>query len=487
MKTTLVRELPNLLPEPDDHPYRTGAWRPQRREWDAWDLTVLEGEIPKDLDGVYLRNTENPLLPALGRYHPFDGDGMLHSITFEGGAASYRNRIIQTEGLAAELSEGGPLWAGILESPDKSKREGWGARTRMKDASSTDVIVHRGQALSTFYQCGDAYRSHPRTLEQRGPASFGRAFPTGVSAHPKLDEVTGELLLFGYGKEAPYLHYGVVSKDGVLDHQIPIALPGPRLPHDIAFTERFTIFNDLPLFWDEAALRKNAHRPRMHDLPSRFGVVPRRGKPEDVRWFEAAPTYVLHWINAFEEGDTVVLDGYFQERPSPEHRPGDDAWSVMHRSLSIPDFRSRPHRWRFDLETGRCTEEALDDEYTEFPMVHGRHAGRAYSTFVAMTGVPERFLFDGLVRYDLRTGKKQKHHFSPGVFASESPIAPRTGSTNEDDGYVVTFVTDMNADRSECQIFALEDVSRGPIARVLLPERISSGTHATWVPLADLS
>ena len=37
----------------------------KRREWDAHDLTVLAGEIPRDLNGVYLRNTENPLLPAL--------------------------------------------------------------------------------------------------------------------------------------------------------------------------------------------------------------------------------------------------------------------------------------------------------------------------------------------------------------------------------------------------------------------------------------
>ena len=93
------------------------------------DLTVLEGEIPRDLDGIYLRNTENPLLPAIGRYHPFDGDGMLHAISFEDGRASYRNRMIATEGLGAEIQAGAPLWAGILESPEKSLRDGWGART----------------------------------------------------------------------------------------------------------------------------------------------------------------------------------------------------------------------------------------------------------------------------------------------------------------------------------------------------------------------
>jgi carotenoid cleavage dioxygenase len=255
----------------------------------------------------------------------------------------------------------------------------------------------------------------------------------------------------------------------------------------MAFTERFAILNDLPLFWDPALLAKNIHRARFNpSLPSRFAVVPRRGQPGEVRWFEANPTYVLHWINAFEDGDTVVLDGYFQERPVPERRPDDGPWSVLHRSISIRDIKSRPHRWRFDLATGKCHEEQLDDEASEFPMIHGRRAGRPHRYFVAASNEPGWFLFNELIRYDVTTMGKQRWKFAPGVFASEAPIAPKAGGTREEDAYVVTFVSDVGNDRSECQIFELADISRGPIARVLLPERIASGTHSCWVPLEDL-
>ena len=41
--------------QPNNHPYMNGAWTPQLEEVDAYELTVLSGEIPKDLDGVYLR------------------------------------------------------------------------------------------------------------------------------------------------------------------------------------------------------------------------------------------------------------------------------------------------------------------------------------------------------------------------------------------------------------------------------------------------
>ena len=90
MDVEVVGKFLSTLPEDDDHPYRTGPWRPQTTEWDADDLTVVEGEIPHDLDGVYLRNTENPLHPSLKFYHPFDGDGMIHVVGFRDGKAFYR-------------------------------------------------------------------------------------------------------------------------------------------------------------------------------------------------------------------------------------------------------------------------------------------------------------------------------------------------------------------------------------------------------------
>ncbi len=72
---------------PTDHPYLTGAWTPQHEEVDALDLEVIEGAIPADIDGVYVRNTENQVHQPLGRHHPFDGDGMLHLINFKDGRA----------------------------------------------------------------------------------------------------------------------------------------------------------------------------------------------------------------------------------------------------------------------------------------------------------------------------------------------------------------------------------------------------------------
>ena len=72
------------------------------------------------------------------------------------------------------------------------------------------------------------------------------------------------------------------------------------------------------------------------------------------------------------------------------------------------------------------------------------------------------------------------------MFASETAMAPRVGSTGEDDGYLLTIISDMNRDSSECLIFDAARLADGPVARVQLPERVSSGTHSTWAPGSDL-
>ncbi len=496
MRVEVKSRFTSRLPSPDPHPYRTGAWTPNTVEVDAFDLDVIDGKIPDDLRGVYLRNTENPLFPAIsGRYHPFDGDGMLHAIRFDGGKAHYRNRFVRTQGLAAELEANAPLWAGILEPASLSLRDGWGARTRMKDASSTDVVVHAGRALTTFYQCGDAYVLDPVTLETRGVAPLSHpSFARGatISAHAKVDPRTGELLFFNYSAEPPYCHVGIASRNGELVRVIPVPLPGPRLPHDMAFTTRFAIIGDFPLFWDPARLAQGVHRASYHpELGSRFGLVPRDGASDaqpGIRWFTFAPTYVLHFTNAYEEGDWVIVEGYHQAHPVPERAPDDTPITVFMKSLDMNAMTARHHRWKMNLATGETREEQLDDECSEFPTIHDAFAGRRHRYVYAALGEPGMFLFRGFVKTDTRTGAKTTFELPKGVFASEAAFCPRlrgSGASpdeeaDEDDGYLITFTIDVNADASECLLFDAQELDRGPVARIRLPMRISSGTHATW-------
>jgi carotenoid cleavage dioxygenase-like enzyme len=465
---------------PGNHPYLNGAWTPLHEEVNAWDLEVIEGAIPTDIDGVYLRNTENQLHQPLGRFHPFDGDGMIHQMDFRGGRAAYRNRFVRTRCFEAEQEAQGSLWGGLADPVELARRPGFGAHGSLKDSSSTDVIVHAGMALSTFYQCGDGYRLDPETLEFRGAVDWTPI--DGISAHPKVDTATGELLFFNYSKHAPYLHLGEVGADNRLIRYTPVPLPGPRLPHDMAFTENYAILNDLPAFWDEALLARSIHAVRMHEgLPSRFAIVPRHGRGGEIRWFEAAPTYVLHWLNAYEEGDEIVLDGYFQDEPTP--KPLADApkgFGMMMAYLDEASFRPKLHRWRFNLADGTTREEHLDERIMEFGMINARFAGRKYRYAYSTVAKPGWFLFTGFVKTDLETGRSSEFMLPPGVYASEAPFAPRLGAVAEDDGYLVSFLTDENTGRSECILLDARRIEDGPVCRIALPHKLCSGTHACW-------
>jgi carotenoid cleavage dioxygenase len=285
------------------------------------------------------------------------------------------------------------------------------------------------------------------------------------------------------------MHYGVVDAGNRLVTYIPVELPGPRLPHDMAFSERYSILNDLPMFWDAELLKRDIHAVRLHEgMASRFAVVPRHGSAQDIRWFEAAPTYVLHWLNAYEDGDELILDGYFQEAPMPPPRADAPAgYEHMMAYLDEWSLRSKLHRWRFNLADGTTREERLDDRVVEFGTFNQRHAGRRYRYAYSTTTKPGWFLFNGFIKHDLETGKSWELKLEEGRFASEAPFAPRVGATQEDDGFLVGFITDENAGRSECVLIDARRIEDGPVCRILLPHKLCSGSHSCWASRESLA
>jgi len=468
--------------QPSNHAYLNGPWTPVHNEYDARDLEVVAGAIPDDLDGVYIRNTQNPAHQPLGFYHPFDGDGMLHQIEFCGGKANYRNRFVRTRGFAAEQEAGGSVWAGIVDSPSLSRRKGYGLTGAVKDSSNTDIVIHAGSALSTFYMCGEGYRLDPLTLKTIGVEGWVPI--DGISAHTKVNEVTGELYFFNYSAHEPYVHYGVVDKDNQLVAYRPVPMPGPRMVHDFAFSANWAIFNDFPLMLDFSG------QPLLvPGMNSRLGLVPRDASDGEPRWFDAAPTFVQHWVNAYEEGDEVIIDGYFQEDPvpqPPEQYPANVAG--MFGIIDAAAIRTKLHRWRLNLADGTSREDHLyaGPRNVEFGMFNQRHAGQKYRYVWSVMMEPGMFLMSGWVKHDLETGQHTEFALPKGLYCSESPFVPKAGAVDEDDGYLVSFIIDENSQSSECWVLDAKNIVAGPIARLRLPQKISSGTHSCWASREQL-
>jgi carotenoid cleavage dioxygenase len=258
----------------------------------------------------------------------------------------------------------------------------------------------------------------------------------------------------------------------------------------MAVSENFVVLHDFPLFRDEAVVRAGRHKLSFHaEMPTRFAVVPRHGSANEVRWFEAAPTYMLHVVNAWEDGDAIVMVG----TPYRMHRTRDGAIDGQ-RLLRTIHNRQRDfllQEWRFDLKTGRTTERVIDDVLnTEFPVINTAYQGRrnrfTYNV-VFPYGGKEEPRFPGIVKYDLDTGGYVAWSEGPHFFYNEPGFAPRDGASGEDDGYLVSFVWNDRDQRSELQIFDCRRFGLGPVARVLLPQRVPHGFHATFVSAKQLS
>jgi len=465
-----------------DIPALSGNNAPIHDELAFEDLPV-EGALPADFGGLYVRNGPNPYFQPDWRYHAFDGDGMVHAVRFDHGRVSYRNRWVRTSALAEEQAAGHTLWKGIkeplrLDRPDEP----------MKNTSNTDVKYHAGRLLTMWYRSGMPYWVDPATLETIGPADHGGAL-SRISAHSRPDEATGELVWFDYGTEAPYMRYGVIGPDRQPRHAIDVPLPGPRLPHDMAITPNWTVLHDFPLLLDEDAWKLGRYKLRFRpDLPTRFGVLPRYGRPDQIRWFEAKPCYLLHVVNAWEEGGP---DGEVVMVGTPYRTYEKDDGSIDARRLEHTIHnRQRDfwlYEWRFNLKTGRTHERVIDDVLnTEFPVINSAFQGLAtrYSYHLVFPkGGREEVRFTGLAKVNHRTGGYQAWSEGPDWFYNEPGFAPRDGATAEDDGYLVAFAWDPHRLRSEVQVLDARgtEFGRGPIARIPLPRRVPHGFHATYV------
>ena len=446
-------------------PYLEDAFAPIRAEH-VTSLEVIEGAVPRDLLGAYVRNGPDPRFDPQGRHHWFDGDGMLHAVRFEDGRATYSNRWVRTSDFAAETDMGRGLWRGVLESA----RDNPGSR--YKDTANTDVLAYRGALLAFHYMGGAAWRLDPHTLETLGALEV----PGRLSAHAKVDPQTGELLYFDYGVKAPFLTFGALAIDGT-HRRFDAPVGEPVYPHDMAFTRRFAILMEPPV----TLSAKHAERGRWGvvehtDRPFRFHLIARADGTTHA--FEASACYLYHAVDAWEDGDDVVLVGFRSPRLFPDPDPAEGANAVMMANLRL---RASLHRWRFDLASGTCHEDALDDRNAEFPVIDARAMGQGATHAYAMS-IPtdtRRVRFDGVIKYALKTGRAvAERRFGTQRYGSEVAFAPRAGSTSDDDGYLTSFVVDETENRSEVVVW--DAASLDPVCRLRVPTRVPHGFHACW-------
>jgi len=380
-RTPVEDVLPTVLPV---HPYLNGNFAPIKQTLPLTPCTY-SGTIPDELaDGEYVRNGSNPVSNEdLGRAaHWFDGDGMLSGVSFRKDEQSgkiepeFVNQFVLTDLYLNALSSPRlrvPILPSIATLVDPlasiiyvtvrilrtvllvvlSHLPGSKQKIKKISVANTSVIYHDGRALAGcesgppmrvqlpgletigWYNGavaeGEPEVSHQTDAERvesqkylgegAGLLHFMREWTT---AHPKIDPITNEMLLFHSCFAPPYVQYSIIpqTSDGILDasgerrqKMLNATVPGvkkAKMMHDFGVSLSHTIIMDLPLSLDPVNQMKGMP-PVAFDVsaPSRFGVFPRR-QPKDIKWFETDASCIFHTANSWDDvddaGSTVAVN-----------------------------------------------------------------------------------------------------------------------------------------------------------------------------------
>ncbi len=447
-------------------PFRDG-FAPVTEEITAFDLEVT-GRIPAVFNGRFLRNGPNPLsLDDPHASHLFLGEGMVHGVRLRDGRAEwYRNRWVRSAEVARRLGE--PVRPGPVHGG-------------MDFAANTHVIGLAGRTFATV-EAGALPYELSYELETIGSCDFGGGLPGGFAAHTHADPVTGELHAVAYFFGWDHHQHLVLGPDGTVRQVRDIPIADAPMLHDFALTERYVVLYDLPVTFSMEHAQKGTPLPYAWNEAhgARLGLLPRAGG--ETRWFDVEPCWVFHTVNAYDDGDEVVVDVIRYPKRFVDARLDAGGAPTL-------------DRWRIDTVSGKVSQTRLDDRSQEFPRIDERRTGlphrygytaaaRELNDIVSphdteLEDLPDEAFDNTLIKHDLVRGTQEARQFGRGAYVGEPVFVPEGEA--EDDGYVMTLVNDPDRGAADLVIVSARDFTGEPVATVHLPARVPLGFHGSWI------
>lgn len=455
-------------------------------ECEARDL-IVEGEIPADLNGTLYRAGPNPRFAPRGDYHFFAGDGMVHAFHLDNGRADYNNRWVRTAKWKIEDREGRNVLNAM--NPFDCEPEYSDFVLTDRDGLANTAVVWHGGRLLVMEEGHRPFELDPQTLDSVGSWDFRGKLNTAMTAHPKIDPATGEMVFFAYMATGPFssdvmLHK--VDAQGILTESTYIPTPYSSMVHDFVITENYIVIPIMPITGSlERAMAGGPPFAWEPDKGVHVAVLPRHGgTTEDVQWVEMPLCFTFHFMNAFDRDGVIYVDGcQFKAAPLFPTVNGEHTGKVS------PFL----NRWTIDMNVQAPTGSfaQIDEFESEFPQCDPRHVGRAYrhGWYASPDGqlkspLSENENFYNVIgHYDHETRREDRYSCGQSL-VSEPIFVPASAGASEGEGHVLAVATSFETRTSSLLIFSALDIAAGPVAKVHLSHRVPAGFHGGWRPAA---
>jgi carotenoid cleavage dioxygenase len=243
--------------------------------------------------------------------------------------------------------------------------------------------------------------------------------------------------------------------------------------HDCAITESRVVLLDMPVTFNLDAAMNGATLPYRWDADygARVGLLTREADADSTVWCELDDLcYVYHPLNAYDDGDNVIVDVAVHPKMFATDTNGPNE--------GPPVFE----RWTVDPVGRRVARDVISDIPQEFPRADERLTGRkhryGYCATFGATGLDKP---SNIIKHDLVAGTHQIHDL--GGRSSQEPVfVPKSADAAEDEGWVMAYVHDPNRNAADVVILDAQDFTAPPVATVHLPVRVPFGFHGNWVP-----
>jgi carotenoid cleavage dioxygenase-like enzyme len=451
------------------------------RETSLDDLPV-RGTVPPWLTGTLVRTAPAKFeVGDRGYKHWFDGLAMLHKFAFTAGRVSYANRYLRSQSYLEAMATGRISRGEFATDPCRTLFQRVAAWFSPKLTDNCNVSVNKlVDEVVAYTETRMPIRFDLDTLNTLGGYAYDERIKGPVStAHPHFDYVRGRhyTYLLEFGRSSKYRLVGIDQKTRQEVVVATIPAERPAYLHSFGMSKRYLVLAEFPLlvnplrlkFSGQPFIRNYRWEP---DRGVRFHVVEKE-TGRVARTARSRALFAFHHVNAFEDGDEVVVDLV----AFPDSGVIDQFYLERLRSAEPVTATGTLTRFRIG-SGGDAPAERLSEARIELPRINYRRcAGRCYRyVYGAGNEVPRDFI-DNLVKLDLEN-KTTSSWYEEGCYPGEPVFVAKPEAVDEDDGIILSVVLD--AKKLASFLLILDASSFRELARAEVSHHIPFGFHGNY-------